>query len=416
MKLTREELQRGSNESPFKLFQQGIRADATRDKYTRTLQRILVDILGEFLEGSVEDRAAQLVRFAKQDPDYAQDLLLGLSRKLRERTLLQKSDKNYFNPQSFDNYFKPIKKLFDMNNVAFAWKRIYSTFPELNNISDTREWKLTEIQQMLKFANGSMDRAIILVAASSGIRSGAYKFHWEDVVPIFKIDGELKIDVTESQSNAEIVCAMLKVYRGTSESYPAFITPEAYYSILDYKIEWTKEVGRDPISKDPIFKRDGSLPVMANPPALKKRIERILLASGIRTPMKTGQKRHEVPVMNGFRRFWNKSCKEALSRDSPLASLIKKEFMMGHTGLVKFDRNYFKTQVLELAEEYLNAIPNLTISDEERTKIENRKLRKERSDLQSANEEKDKLLENYKKLEARTKRLEKITLSINPST
>jgi cell shape-determining protein MreC len=96
--------------------------------------------------------------------------------------------------------------------------------------------------------------------------------------------------------------------------------------------------------------------------------------------MKKGQKRHEVPVMNGFRRFWNKACKESLSRDSPLASLIKKEFMMGHTGLVKFDRNYFKTQVLELAEEYLNAVSNLTISDEERTKAENRQLRKEKSE------------------------------------
>jgi hypothetical protein len=98
--------------------------------------------------------------------------------------------------------------------------------------------------------------------------------------------------------------------------------------------------------------------------------------------MKKGQKRHEVPVMNGFRRFWNKACKESLSRDSPLASLIKKEFMMGHTGLVKFDRNYFKTQVLELAEEYLNAVPNLTISDEERIKTENRMLRKEKTEME----------------------------------
>ena len=60
--------------------------------------------------------------------------------------------------------------------------------------------------------------------------------------------------------------------------------------------------------------------------------------------------------MNGFRRFWNKTCKESLSRDSPLGSLIKKEFMMGHTGLIKLDRNYFKTHTLELAEEYLNAV------------------------------------------------------------
>ena len=75
--------------------------------------------------------------------------------------------------------------------------------------------------------------------------------------------------------------------------------------------------------------------------------------------------------MNGFRRFWNKACKESLSGESPLSALIKKEYMMGHAGLVKLDRNYFKTHVLELAEEYLHSVPALTISDAERLRLEN---------------------------------------------
>jgi hypothetical protein len=44
--------------------------------------------------------------------------------------------------------------------------------------------------------------------------------------------------------------------------------------------------------------------------------------------------------------------------------------MMDHTGLVKLDRNYFQTHVLELAEEYLNAVPNLTIDDSERLRLQ----------------------------------------------
>jgi hypothetical protein len=65
--------------------------------------------------------------------------------------------------------------------------------------------------------------------------------------------------------------------------------------------------------------------------------------------------------------------------------------MMGHTGLVKLDKNYFKTHVLELAEEYLNAVPNLTISDEERAKAENCRLRKEKSELERKNEDLQKI-------------------------
>lgn len=383
LKLTKEEFQRTTQESPYQLFLEGIKAKETQAKYVRTLRRILCQILEEFLEGTFEERTAQLVKLAKKDPNYTQDLLIGLSKKLKERTELPKTDKNYLNPDTIPNYFKPIKKLFDMNNVAFTWKRIYSTFPEIDNRSETREWKRNEIQTMLKFANGAIDRTIILIASSSGIRSGAFKLHWEDIIPIYKIGNELFIEITESQENeAEVVCAMLKIYNKTPESYPAFITPEAYQAVLDYRIEWCKEVGRDPKPADPVFKKEGNSPIMANPPALKKRIERILLASGLRKPLPKGQKRYEIPVMNGFRRFWNKMCKESLSRDSPLASLIKKEFMMGHTGLVKLDRNYFKTHVLELAEEYLNAVPQLTISEEERARSENIRLRKEKSILE----------------------------------
>jgi len=42
--------------------------------------------------------------------------------------------------------------------------------------------------------------------------------------------------------------------------------------------------------------------------------------------------------------------------------------------MFKLDKNYFKTQVLELAEEYLNVVADLTISNEFRLRTENRKL------------------------------------------
>ena len=67
--------------------------------------------------------------------------------------------------------------------------------------------------------------------------------------------------------------------------------------------------------------------------------------------------------MNGFRRFCNKAMKDAKSGDSPLSSMTKKERMMGHTGLIKLDQNYFKTSQMELAKEYLYAVPNLTIHE-----------------------------------------------------
>ena len=74
-----------------------------------------------------------------------------------------------------------------MNGVAIPWNLLYCTFPEDDNLLDTRGWDRNEIKEMLKFASGTMDRAIILIASSSGIRQGGFDFKWGDVTPIYKI-------------------------------------------------------------------------------------------------------------------------------------------------------------------------------------------------------------------------------------
>ena len=46
-----------------------------------------------------------------------------------------------------------------MNRVLFTWKRINSTFPELNNDNETRGYDREEIQHLLEFA-GPLENAI----------------------------------------------------------------------------------------------------------------------------------------------------------------------------------------------------------------------------------------------------------------
>ena len=365
---------------------QGIKAEETREKYTRTLKRILCVILEDFLEGTFDQRANQLVNMAKEDPKWIIDILLNLSKKLRERTTLPKDHLDYLNPSSIDNYFKPIRKLLDMNDVMIPWKRIHTTFPEIDNITQSREWRRGEIQTMINYANGATDRVIVLIAASSGIRAGAFNLNWEDITPIYKVDEQLKMEISESEmKDATVVCAMIIVYKGTISQYPAFITAEAYDALQNYKKEWKNRIGREPNPEEPIFIKEGVFVRRANTASIKRRVERMIERAGLRAPLTEGKKRHEVPIMNGFRRFFNKTIKQQLSSDSALASLIKKEYMMGHMGLVKLDKNYFKTNVLELAKEYLEASNSLTISDEQILKIENKSLKQQKNDLADTN-------------------------------
>ncbi|MGH1565886.1 MAG: hypothetical protein ACRBB5_00280 [Nitrosopumilus sp.] len=55
MKLSKEGFERTAEESALSLFYQGIRADTTQEKYTRTLKMILCEYLKDLLEGNFEE-------------------------------------------------------------------------------------------------------------------------------------------------------------------------------------------------------------------------------------------------------------------------------------------------------------------------------------------------------------------------
>ena len=124
---------------PLHLFRQGIRSEVTLQTYTYALRKVLCDILEDVLEGDFEQRAKQFVQRARDDSDWTLDLLLSLAWKLRERTELPKDHAEYLNPTSIPSHFTSVRKLLDMNSVSMPWKRIYATFPEKDNILDTRD-------------------------------------------------------------------------------------------------------------------------------------------------------------------------------------------------------------------------------------------------------------------------------------
>ena len=357
---------------PLDLFAQGIRSEVTHVRYLRILRQVTCEFLEEWLEGTFEERIKQLVRHGRDDPEWARDLMTSLSRKLRERTRLAKNDPDYLNPVSVPNYFKPIKKLFDMNDVVINWKRVYATYPELDNMPTSAGWVREDISRMLVYTRDPMDRAIILVLASSGVRVGALdQLNWDDLTPVYRVDDKLTVDAGET--GGEVACAALEIYRGSSENYTAFITPEAFAALQEYGRVWSKAMYHQAGPSDPIFLTGRGPPGRTTQAAIQKRIGQVVERAGLRGRGGRGRM-YNIPLMNGFRRFWNKTCKDAKSGDSALGSLIRKEYMMGHRGLTALDQNYFKTNLLELAAEYVTTVPDLTINNEDRLRLSNRRM------------------------------------------
>ncbi|WP_299290190.1 integrase [Nitrosopumilus sp.] len=407
--------------NPLELFYSSIRAEATKNDYERKLKKVLCEFLRPILKGDpelvkrqesepkskkkgvkrkfsdadFEVRATEFVKRAKENPDWAEDVMIKLGQKFKERANLPKTDPNYISPVSLKNYFVPVQKLLEMNRVNLSWKRIRLTFPEIEGKDETREYTYDEIRKMINHCK-VMDRVLILLAASSGIRAGAFVFQWKHLIPIYFHEGKYlweEQDVTESVSQkSPVVAAMIRIYANSSSEYVAFVTPECWNAIQEYRQQWIQEIRHEPKPEDPFFKKSGPFVRELSEMGLRKRLERILKESGIRSPLPTGMRRYNVPAFNGFRRFFNKANKKSLSSNSVLASLIMKETMMGHGGLIQLDKNYFKSHIDELIEEYINAVPNLTISQELRLKAENNKLREEKSELERIKDDNAKIL------------------------
>lgn len=107
MKLEVGEFERIEGSEPLELYHQGIKADQTREKYTSMLRLVLCDLLEDILKGTFEQRAEQFVRQSREDPMWARDLMLSISRKMRKGTVLEHDHPQYLNPVSFPNYFNP---------------------------------------------------------------------------------------------------------------------------------------------------------------------------------------------------------------------------------------------------------------------------------------------------------------------
>ena len=426
-----------SKNDPLELFYSSIRAEATKTDYERKLKKVLCEFFRPILKGDpelvekqesmpkikkkgvkrqfsdadFEVRATEFVRRARDDNDWAEDVLMKLGEKFKERANLPKTDPNYINPVSLKNYFVPVQKLLEMSRVNLSWKRIRSTFPEIDGRDDTREYTYDEIHKMLNHCK-VMDKVLVLLAASSGIRAGAFSIKWKHLTPIYFHDGKYiweEQDVTESVTQKDpVVAAIIRIYANSSSEYVAFTTPECWNAIQEYRQVWIQDVYKEPQPDDPFFKKSGPFVRELSEMGLRKRLERILKESGIRIPLPKGMRRHKVPAFNGFRRFFNKANKKSFSSNSLLASLIFKETMMGHSGLIQLDKNYFKSHIHELIEEYVNAVPNLTISKELRLQAENNRLREEKSELAKTNEDLQISLKKVDELWADKQRMERV--------
>jgi hypothetical protein len=88
-------------------------------------------------------------------------------------------------------------------------------------------------------------------------------------------------------------------------------------------------------------------------------------------------KRKQVPIFHGFRKFFTKQ----LMDSEPKVDKAIVELLLGHD--IGLTGRYYKPTEQDLLNEYLKAVPLLTISDEERLKVELKENQIESSQYES---------------------------------
>ena len=113
-----------------------------------------------------------------------------------------------------------------------------------------------------------------------------------------------------------------------------------------------------------------------------------------------------MKIAHGFRKYFSTTLSNIRTKDCrPAIDFLKKEQLLGHalTSIHSLELNYNRTPTEEriklLLDEYLKALPELTISDEECMKVEVKKLQTDISNMKSVEvelSEKDKEIQTMK--------------------
>jgi integrase len=244
--------------------------------------------------------------------------------------------------------------------VGLNWKKIkrFNKYQKTGNEANGNDRGYThqEIQKVLDFCD-QREKTAFLVLASTGMRNGG--LNYLKVGDIEKIGDLYKVNAYSDANDPD-------------DRYTTFTSVECAKEIDNY-LEYRKRKGEQ-IDKDSylIVKRIGK-PFIGD--SLKSLLKSCISRCGLRQVEKKSHRRKEVPMLHGFRKFAMKQFVESNIKPVVCHMLLGQE-----TGLAG---RYYKPTVQDMLTEYMKAINNLTISNEERLKVKVENLQIENSQYES---------------------------------
>ncbi|WP_179360230.1 site-specific integrase [Nitrosopumilus cobalaminigenes] len=320
------------------LFENAIHSDATMKLYTKGLQNFM-----------------QFVGYENKHDEYASLHSKVIDKHLEDYVLYQSHRK--IKGITVRNYLKPIYLFLDVNRIQYFPKAINRLIPrDKTKKGSSKPFTDKDIQDMLDYTNSSRNKALVLFFSSIGGRPAVLT----DPILCFK-----HLHVMPHG------CKAVLMYENSDEEYWGFLTPEASNALEVYRDERirngeiiSQESPLFAIQKKNRFKEELYLSI----PALNSIFENLERKANIEK-IKTGY-RYDKALMYGFRKRFN----TILKIESTVNSNIAEKLLAHKNGL---DGVYLKPTREECFEEFLKAVPELTVSKAEKLSL---KLEKSESE------------------------------------
>jgi integrase len=332
-----------------KLFESSLASKETRKSYMLLLRKYL-----EFV--------------ANEDIFFKSNARL-IEKKIIEFILhLKQQGKSY---AAIRMYLAAVKAFYRINDIVLNDSKISKFLPEQKRLRKDRAYDYKEISKLLEIADERM-RVVILLLASTGIRIGA--------LPEMRLRNLEKIE----NHYYKII-----VYENYNQEYITFCTPECSKAIDDY-LDMRSNYGESGHPNTFLVREQFDIrdqfaikkPKQITHRSLEWKLINLAERSGIRKrehqteSKKYSSIRKDVAIAHGFRKFFTTQLIN--SKVNPEI----REMLLGHK--INLASAYYRPTDEEMFQEYLKAVVNLTINEENKLKLEMHRLSEKEKENESS--------------------------------
>ena len=258
----------------------------------------------------------------------------------------------------------PIIGFLELNDVSLNKKKIKRYYGEEKKTIKDSAYTTEDIQKMLSIAKLRV-KAMILIYSSTGIRR----------------DAILDLRIKHIEKIREYGLYKVTVYENSKEEYTTFTTPECA-DMIDQYLKHREDSGEIIGKNSPLvrndydyFRKDKS----KNPQPVTSinqctLFRHLLVKAGLREAHQKIWKRHETPIFHGFRKFHSSKLVES-NLNTECRWLLEGHKLKGN------DASYVRISEKQLLQQYMFAVDNLTINEENRLRKKVKTLEVEKSRL-----------------------------------